>query len=109
MGPIGFALALEAALDKCRDAERNIPWCTWYLDDGLLVGSLESVTDYMEVLVPALHDIGLQVNLSKCSLWGPGVQLADDMSDLIPDSTPIGHPIRHVPIVPYGGKEGITV
>ena len=109
MGPIGFALGLEHALDQCLSLEDACPWVTWYLDDGLVVGELEQVMAYLEALQPALQRVGLHLNLSKCSLWGPGVMSADDMADLIPDSVAPEHPIRQVPIVPYGGREGITL
>jgi hypothetical protein len=85
MGPVGFALALEHALDVCSVQEQALPWCAWYLDDGLAVGPAQAVADYLAVLVPALSAMGLDTNLAKCSLWGPGVQGADDMSDLLPD------------------------
>jgi hypothetical protein len=109
MGPLGFALALEQALDASAEKELQLPWCVWYLDDGLLVGSLGAVADYINALRPALQSIGLQINLSKCSLWGPGVQVADDPVDNIPDALPIDHPLRHIPVVPYGGRDAITV
>ena len=89
--------------------EQALPWTIWYLDDGTIVGSLQAVGDYLEKLVPALEDIGLQVNPNKCTLWGPGARREDDMNDLIPDSWPLGHPLRAVPIVPYGPSQGITV
>ena len=81
----------------------------WYGDDGLLVGSLEQVTSYLERLPAHLETIGLQINLNKCTLWGPGIQEVNDDTDKIPDTVPIGHPVRAIPIVPYGGLEGITM
>ena len=109
MGPIGFALGLDAALDELHAEEATLPWCVWYLDDGLLVGTLEQITAYLEKLPSKLEAIGLQINLNKCTMWGPGIQRADDISDNIPDSLPIGHPIRSIPVVPYGGSQGITM
>jgi hypothetical protein len=109
MGPLGFSLALEQALDQCSKQERRLPWCTWYLDDGLIVGALEPIADYLAALVPALQNIGLQINLTKCSLWGPGIQTAADPVDNVPDALDICHPLRHIPITPYGGGAGITV
>ena len=94
LGPIGFALGLEAALDACSDSEQGVPWGVWYLDDGTIAGSLEGVCDYFSQLVPALLKLGLQVNPNKCTLWGPGVQLEEDMNDRIPDTLPLSHPIR---------------
>ena len=109
MGPVGFALGLEHALDACRPLEGDITWLSWYLDDGTIVGPLDSVARYMEALQPALLQIGLQVNLTKCSLWGPGAHHEDDMNDLVSEALPLGHPCHHIPIVPYGPSTGITV
>ena len=109
MGPLGFALGLDVALDCCSTEETKIPWCAWYLDDGTLVGPLSALLEYLEKLVPALAAIGLEVNLTKCALWGPGAQTEQDMVDRIPDSIPIDHPIRKIPITPFGPSAGITV
>ena len=100
LGPIGFSLGLEAALDNCREQEEALPWACWYLDDGTILGSLQAVGDYLEKLVPALQEIGLQVNPSKCTLWGPGIRHEDDMDDHIPDSWPLGHHYGQFPLFP---------
>jgi hypothetical protein len=60
-------------------------------------------------LATALPKVGLQLNLQKSQLWGPGVQTLPDEIDNIPDHYPLDHPIRHVPVVPYGGTHGVTV
>ena len=109
LGPIGFALRLEQALDECKAEDADQSWTCWYLDDGTLVGNLESIGTYVQKLVPALHKIGLQVNLTKCTLWGPGVHKEEDMNDALPDNWDTSHPLRSVPIVPYGPSRGITV
>ena len=86
MGLLAFALGLEPALDECMAQEQNLPWVSWYLDDGTIVGPLQAVADYLDQLVPALQKSGLQINLQKTVLWGPGVQLEEDMADNIPDT-----------------------
>ena len=107
MGPMGFALALNTALMTLQEEESRLPWCSWYLDDGTIVGSLPDVTLYLERLVPKLREIGLGVNLDKCRLWGPGIQVEGAPCDNIPDQTPLNHPIRKIPVVPYGESSGI--
>ena len=76
MGPLGFALGLEAALSSpgCERAARGLEWLTWYLDDGTIVGPAAQVSQYPEALHPALLAVGLVVNTRKCLVWGPGVQ-----------------------------------
>ena len=110
MGPLGFALGLEKALDMCKDADAALPWSTWYLDDGTLVGTPESLADYLECLVPALASVGLEVNLRKCCLWGPACTTDSTMTeDGLPENLSLHHPLRKVPVVPYGSSTGITV
>ena len=78
MGPLGFSLALEEALDQCTPAGSQVSWEAWYLDDGLIVGSAQSMAHYASLLRPALHSVGLVLNQGKCTLWGPGAMGADD-------------------------------
>ena len=54
----------------------------------------------MEKLIPALTQVGLEVNLSKCQLWGPGLRGAGHLDN---------HPLSKVPIVPFTPERGITV
>ena len=54
----------------------------------------------MEKLKPALTQVGLEVNLSKCQLWGPGLRGAGHLDN---------HPLSKVPIVPFTPERGITV
>ena len=76
-GPIGFALGLEMALDECREQSKDLMWESWYLDDGIIIGSRDAVLQYLHTLHGALLRVGLHLNPSKCKLWGPG---ADVMS-----------------------------
>jgi len=106
MGPLGFALGLDGALDKCAADETSVEWATWYLDDGTIIGFPEAVGNYLASLIPALKDVGLDVNINKCQLWGPGTR-----SEL--QATLMGlagnHPLHHIPAVPFEPTVGITV
>jgi len=109
MGPLGFALGLERALDQCTSAESRLTWYSWYLDDGTLVGSVQDVADYLAQLAPALSAVGLTINLDKCSLWGPGLKCPVGSRPTFPDSVGLGHPITAVPVIDYHPGSGITV
>ena len=52
--------------------------------------------------------VGLSLNLEKCKLWGPGIQTKDQPTPSYPDELALDHPGRVVPVVPYGGENGIT-
>ena len=67
MGPVGFALGLDQALDAISDAANPLEWGCWYLDDGILVGKPADVALYLETLKPALAEVGLSLNVGKCS------------------------------------------
>ena len=108
LGPLGFALALDHALCVC-DSGNNPEWCSWYLDDGLLVGSPDSVCHLLQRLRPALADVGLHLNLGKCSAWGPGIFKEGEGGPHIQVQLPDDHPLRSIPVVPFGPSGGITV
>ena len=101
MGPLGFALGLDMALDKCLEPQAALKWTSWYLDDGSLIGRVSDLAAYFECLLPALSAVGLEVRLDKCALWGPG---ASEVANLHPN-----HPLKNVPITPFTSESGVAV
>ena len=98
MGPLAFALGLDAALDTAGvDDYDGILWQSWYLDDGTIVGRSATVTSFFDKLTAILPQVGLTLNPSKCVLWGPGVQAADDMEPKLPTEIPPDHPCGKSP------------
>jgi len=74
MGPLGFALGLEGALDQCADAEQALVWARWYLDDGTIIGSPDAISNYLSRLIPALKSVdmgGEYQEMSTLDSWGP--------------------------------------
>ena len=106
-GPLGFVLGLEEALSAAGAA--NLDWESWYLDDGTLVGKPKEVFDYLGRLQVALSNVGLRLNLGKCCLWGPGIQATGDPVPRYPDSLPLDHPGRTIPVLPFVPNSGITL
>ena len=41
MGPLGFALGIQPVIEE---AAKGLLWSSWYLDDGLLVGTPSAVS-----------------------------------------------------------------
>ena len=72
MGPLAFALGLDSILDQCAIPQSALAWSSWYLDDRVIVGTLPAVRNYLQAIHNAAASAGLTLNLSKCSLWGPG-------------------------------------
>ena len=104
-GTFLFALAIQPILEQLQGLWLN----RWYADDGLLLGPMTAVNACLKYLCTSMSDIGLDVNLNKCEIWGPGSTMAmDHMDDLAlkkchpipwtPDSgtvilgTPVHHP-----------------
>ena len=84
-GPALFAIGV----DKVARASRKSDLSVWYLDDATLAGKPTAVLEDLENILPRLHDIGLQVNDSKCQLYAPSEALADisthqRLRDLLP-------------------------
>ena len=108
-GPLGFALGLDLGLDKCES--RGLSWESWYLDDGHIVGKPMDVLARLQDLQENLEPIGLKLNLGKCKLWGPGIQVVDNNNQAeprYPEGLARLHPGREVPVVPFGWGCGIT-
>ena len=70
LGPLWFALAIQPILEDLADRSELI-WSSWYLDDGILIGSPEKVADAFGKLSIQLGDRGLAINAAKCEAWGP--------------------------------------
>jgi hypothetical protein len=54
------------------------------------------------------RQIGLDLNLSKCVLWGPEVTDNNTQAS-IPDSVPLRSPLRRTKVTPIGVHSGIKV
>ena len=104
MGPLGFALGLEEALEAAGPAgHAELGWESWYLDDGTLVGSPDGLATVFQALKPALAGVGLTLNVCKCQPWGPGVHAEGEPPPVLP------YGLAGIPVVPFGPGSGITV
>ena len=72
LGPLGFYLGIHHVLTAI-GTPGNLAWSSWYLDDGLLVGTADQLSRALETLQPAFLSLGLEINLTKCEVWGPAV------------------------------------
>ena len=79
LGPALFAIALQPVVERLR--ELNLELDIWYLDDGLLVGTIDAVRTALSILKEHLPSSGLELNLSKCKLFGPGAACVDPAFD----------------------------
>ena len=68
LGPLGFALGIQPVIEQLASHGQLI-WSTWYLDDGLLVGSPEQVLSAFAFLRAEFESRGLHINTAKCETW----------------------------------------
>ena len=80
--PALFAIALRPVVERLR--ELNLALHTWYLDDGLLVGTVGAIKAALVILKVLLPWRGIELNPSKCKLFGPGASDPDVAFDGIP-------------------------
>ena len=52
--------------------ELNLELDIWYLDDGILFGTIDTIKLALSILKEHLPNTGLELNLLKCKLFGPG-------------------------------------
>ena len=71
------------------------------MDDGTLVGSASTVNEALSYLVTQFKEIGLEVNLTKTQIWGPGVKRIF----LLPKDAPL----RNTTNIPWAPRSGITM
>ena len=94
LGPLGFALGLQDIAEKVQKT-CGLEWSVWYLDDGVLLGSPQQIQAALTLLEKEGADIGLQLNRTKCVLWGPAAHLVPEHASVQTRS--------------WGEGEGITV
>ena len=99
LGPLLFSLGWHQVV-KALPTTLSIN--VWYLDDGHIVGDAHTLAQVVDTLaLQGLH-LGVQLNLSKCKVWGPST-----LDPSIPEDQ-FGH-FRHIPRVPWGPDGGLKV
>jgi len=77
LAPFLFAAGIQAALDAL--PQGGVLY-RWYLDDGVFLGSVAEVEEVLGALRQTLPQLGLELDLRKTTVWGPG---------LVPASSPL--------------------
>ena len=71
LGPLLFSIALKGLTDSLASHAPLLDLALFYLDDGVLVGPIEAVSEALEYLRQESEKFGLRLNLSKCEVWWP--------------------------------------
>ena len=69
MGPLLFSLTLWPIIEKIQESLSELQQHSWYLDDGVLVGSEDDLIRSWDLLCQLAPDRGLHVSVDKCELW----------------------------------------
>lgn len=85
LGPAIFSLAIHPIISALK-SKFNI----WYLDDGSLGGESSCVLNDLSFLIRKFHEIGLDLNMSKCELYvsqenSNKTKIIDDFQSICPD------------------------
>ena len=73
LGPLLFALTWHPIALRI-ERETQLLWQSWYLDDGVLVGTIAELSRALNIIFEMAPGLGVEVNCApgKSSLWGPG-------------------------------------
>ena len=64
-----FSLTLWPNIEKIQETSSELLQLSWYLDDGVLVGSEDNLIRSGDLLCQLGPDRGLHVGVDKCELW----------------------------------------
>ena len=70
LGPLLFSLTIQPILDSLPS---DLPFNSWYLDDGTICLPNKLLLPTFNHLLQSFKTLGIDLNLSKCTLWGPGL------------------------------------
>ena len=69
LGPLFFSLVLQIIINKIKRAVPDLLLNLWYLDDGVLAGSVKSVARAFELIHNEGARLGLSLSLKKSELY----------------------------------------
>ena len=99
LGPLLFSLALQGSVQEI-SAAIPLQFHAWYLDDGVLCGTLDSITRAIEILRKATSTSGLAINLHKCEAYSRNdldTRWPDIQKSAVPNLEILGAPIGTSP------------
>ena len=84
-GPLLFSLVLHRLMPSL--SSLGLQGMRWYLDDGILYGSMSQLDAALRILQSEGDALGLHLNLRKCCLWAP--QPPPTSADMLRQVTPV--------------------
>ena len=77
LGPFLFAITIHPLLQKISQVCPQLDLNAWYLDDGVLVGSVVDILTAFNIIHEEGEAYGLKLNVSKCEVWWPSMNPAE--------------------------------
>ena len=77
LGPLLFSLILQPVIEKIQEEAEDLIQNSWYLDDGILVGTKEALIKVWDLLVELGVPRGLHLSLEKSLVYCPDYDLGD--------------------------------
>ena len=96
LGPLLFALTIHPLVTALQ--QRNLELAFFYLDDGVLAGTAQEVSDALVEIQRAAAEVGLRLNLGKCELVAVGNTPEGYLAHLFP---------QEVLVVPSTGRSRV--
>ena len=69
LGQLLFSLAIWPLIDEIESKIPNLLQHCWYLDDGIIAGTVIKLCKALEILSESGEKIGLELRKDKCELW----------------------------------------
>jgi hypothetical protein len=95
LGPLLFSLAWQRVVLAV--PSKDLLLNSWYLDDGHVMGDHNAVARALAVIRETGRSLGVELNVSKCRIWGPGCTSITDAA------------LQAVPQVAWGPGNGLRI
>ncbi len=90
LGPLGFSMALHPILQEIRDKVPGLIVNSWYLDDGVLCGSIDDLLSALHIVESNGPPCGLHLNRAKSLLFHSSSEAPPTGLDF-PLDVPVAH------------------
>lgn len=107
LGPLLFSLVIDILVKKISSNFPNL-LNLWYLDDGHILGDINTLPSVIKLIQVEGENLGLSMNLEKSKLFFPALNQNNDLLSLFPPTLPVVDEGISVLGVPIGGLDFIN-
>ena len=84
LGPFLFSLVLHKLIKIIEEKFPNLLFQAWYLDDGTIIGNIETIKSILTIIQEIGPSLGMSLNLAKCEIWWPTID--QELWNTLPDT-----------------------